>query len=166
MNKQVSIAFKQSIWQAPALIALAFLIALSVNHWRSDGLPIIGDWSAEARFSDAAGESLVIALDQARRLFEEDAAVFVDARPESQYAQGHIPGALNLPWQEVDRYFLETADRLQGPKTIITYCDGESCELSHELALSLKEMGYETVRVLVNGWTVWQEAGLPREIGE
>jgi len=160
------IAFKQSLWQMPALIALACLIAFGVNHWRSDGIPIIGVWSVEARFSDAAGESLVIALDQARHLFEEDAAVFVDARPESQYAQGHIPGALSLPWQEVDRYFMETADLLQVPKTIITYCDGESCELSHELALFLKEMGYETVRVLVNGWTVWQEAGLPREIGE
>ena len=43
---------------------------------------------------------------------------------------------------------------------IIAYCDGEHCDLSHELALFLKEMGFENARVLVNGWTVWQQAGL------
>jgi 3-mercaptopyruvate sulfurtransferase SseA len=50
--------------------------------------------------------------------------------------------------------------------TLITYCDGESCDLSHELALFLKEMGFENVRVLVNGWSVWQQAGLPFQTGE
>lgn len=68
---------------------------------------------------------------------------------------------MSLPWQEADRYFMELADRLDVAETIVTYCDGVSCELSHELALFLKEMGFENVRVLVNGWTVWQQAGLP-----
>jgi len=85
----------------------------------------------------------------------------VDARSESLYREGHIQGALNIPWQEVDRYFVEVMERLDPEKTIITYCDGETCELSHELALFLQEMGFQSVRVLVNGWTVWKEAGLP-----
>ena len=51
----------------------------------------------------------------------------------------------------------------QVPLLVIT--DGESCDLSHELALFFKEMGFENVRVLVNGWTVWQQAGLPTETG-
>jgi 3-mercaptopyruvate sulfurtransferase SseA len=44
---------------------------------------------------------------------------------------------------------------------VITYCDGESCNLSHELAVFLQDMGVEQVRMLFNGWTVWREAGLP-----
>ena len=56
---------------------------------------------------------------------------------------------------------MKMADRIDGSEMIITYCDGESCDLSHELALFLKEMGYDNVRILVNGWTVWQHAGLP-----
>ncbi|RJQ77468.1 MAG: rhodanese-like domain-containing protein [Desulfobacteraceae bacterium] len=60
---------------------------------------------------------------------------FLDARPQAQYAQGHIRGALSLPGQDADRYFMETADRLDNAGMIITYCDGESCDLSHELAL-------------------------------
>jgi rhodanese-related sulfurtransferase len=159
-------SLKQALWQAPALAALAILIALGVNYWRSEGIALIGAWSVDARFSEAAGDSLVIGLEEAERLFQQDAAIFVDARPQSQYAEGHIRGALSLPWQEVDRYFIQTAERLEGAAMIITYCDGESCDLSHELALFLKEMGFENVRVLVNGWGVWQQAGLPLQMGE
>ncbi|MDD2317559.1 MAG: rhodanese-like domain-containing protein [Desulfobacterales bacterium] len=166
MNRSFSISVQQSLWQIPALIALAVIIALGVNHWRSDGIPLVGDWSMEARFSDAAGESLIIELAQARRLFEEDDGVlFVDARLKSEYAQEHISGALSLPWQDADRYFAETAGRLESRKTIVAYCDGEDCDLSHELALFLKDMGFENVRVLVNGLTVWRKAGLPIETG-
>ncbi|MBW2042891.1 MAG: rhodanese-like domain-containing protein [Deltaproteobacteria bacterium] len=104
---------------------------------------------------------MVVGLEEARKLHETQKAIFVDARSESLYREGHIQGALNIPWQEVDRYFVEVMERLDPEKTIITYCDGETCELSHELALFLQEMGFQSVRVLVNGWTVWKEAGLP-----
>jgi rhodanese-related sulfurtransferase len=153
---------KQALWQVPLLLVLAGALALGVNALRTDGLPLVGDWSAQARFADQAGDSLTIDLDQARRLFEADAALFVDARPESQYAEGHIQGALCLPWQYVDDHIMDAYERLLATdRTIITYCDGESCDLSHELALLLKDLGMKNVRVLVNGWSVWREAGLP-----
>lgn len=157
-------ALRQSLWQVPSLLALALLLAVSTNQWRSDGIPLLGDWSTEARFADASGDSLVIPLERARQLFEEEAAVFVDARPASQYADGHIQSALNIPWQEADSYFMDAFERLESAQVIITYCDGESCDLSHELALFLKEMGFDNVQVLVNGWTVWKEAGLPARL--
>ncbi len=152
---------RQSLWQVPALLALALFLAVSTNHWRADGIPLIGDWSTEARFSDTSGDSMIIPLERARQLFKEEAAVFVDARPASQYEDDHIQGALNIPWQEADSYFMDALGRLESAQAIITYCDGESCDLSHELALFLKEMGFDNVHVLVNGWTVWKEAGLP-----
>ena len=46
---------------------------------------------------------------------------------------------------------------------IITYCDGENCELSHNLAKFLLDMGFTNVRILVNGWSKWQNADLPVE---
>ncbi len=157
---------RKTFWQVPALIAMAGMIAVAVNGWRSDGIPLVGDWSAETRFSDTTGETMTIALEEARELFERDAAVFLDARPPDQYAEGHIRGALNMPWQDFDAYFMELAERLDGASSIVTYCDGETCELSHELALFLTDMGFADARVLVNGWTIWQEAGLPAERGE
>lgn len=157
---------KQAAWQLPLLVITACVIGIAVNNLRPDGLAVVGDWSEKARFTDTAGESLVVGLEEASSLFKRQAALFVDARPQGQYADGHIRGALSLPWQEADRYFMELADRLEGASTIISYCDGEHCDLSHKLALFLKEMGFKNVRVLVNGWTVWQQAGLPTEAGD
>ena len=164
--KPRSIPLKQALWQLPAIIMLAGLIGIGFNQWGSNGIPLIGNWSVEGRFSDTEGQTLVIGLEQAAQLFEQNEALFVDARPENLYVQGHIRGAMSLPWEEVNRYFAEVADQLDVSKPIITYCDGETCDLSHEVALFLKEMGFEDVHVLVNGWTVWQQAGLPTEDGE
>jgi len=164
-GKPFSEPLKQALWQLPAILLLASLVGIGFNLWRNDGIPLIGAWSPEARLSDAAGRSLVISLDDAARLFQQDDVLFLDARPQSQYAEGHIQGALSLPWQEVDGYIAESVDRLAEARTIITYCDGESCDLSHELALFLINMGFKRVYVLVNGWSVWLQAGLPTGFG-
>lgn len=154
---------KQALLQVPAIVGLALFLAVGVNLWRTDGIPFVGDWSADARFSDDSGKSLVISLEDARGLFDRGEVLFVDARPESQYYEGHIQGALSLPLQEADAYFMDAVNRLSAANVIVTYCDGDNCDLSHDLALFLKEMGMENVRVLVNGWSVWREAGLPTE---
>ena len=155
----------QALRQTSALVGLELLLAIGGNQCRPGGIKLLGDWSDNARFADASGQSLVIPLEEARDLFEEDEVLFVDARPESQYQEGHLPGALLIPWQEVDRYFMEAAEQLEEGKAIVAYCDGESCELSHELALFLKDMGFPNARVLVNGWSVWRNADLPVEEG-
>lgn len=165
--QQANKPIRQALWQLPVLLMLAGLIALSVNHWRKAPLPLIGDWSVAARLTDQDGESLAITLNDAKQLFEKNAAKFLDARPQSQYSDGHIAGALCLPWQDVTTAFTDIATQLDENDNIITYCDGESCELSHDLALFLKDMGFANVRVLINGWTVWQNAGLPtKKTGE
>lgn len=150
--------------QAGAIIVIACFLAACTNFLRQDGIPLVGDWSPDARFADDSGQSLVISLKEASRMYVENKAIFVDARPESEYAQGHIKGAVSLPWQDAHERFMGVAPRLEGEKTIICYCDGESCELSHELALFLSDLGFENVRVLVNGWTKWRDAGLPVKI--
>ena len=166
MAPHTSRAAKRAFWQVPALVMITLLIAVGVNHWRSDGIPLVGDWSLQARDSDTAGNSMVIDLAQAEQQFLKDEVLFLDARPANQYAEGHIQGALSLPWQDVHRYFDTVIEHLEEGKIIITYCDGEHCELSHELALFLKDMGFENVRVLINGWTLWREAGLPEDSEE
>lgn len=162
----ISNPVKQSLWQIPAIALLACMLALLINHFRSDSIALVGDWSVDARFADSSGDSLVISLQQAKELFEQKSALFLDARPRNQYDQGHIQGAKSLPLQDVDNYFMEIASQLEGQKNIITYCDGESCELSHDLALFLNKMGFDNVHVLVNGWSSWQGAGLPVGMGE
>ena len=98
-------------------------------------------------------------------MFTNKAAVFMDARSKQEYDAGHIQGAISIPWHGVEHRFMEVADRIPSDRLIITYCEGETCALIKDLALFLKEMGYEKVHVLVNGWSLWKGAGLPVETG-
>jgi rhodanese-related sulfurtransferase len=152
--------------QVAALVMLSAAVALAVNALRADRLPLVGDFSAAARMTTATGERMDIPLEEAEMLFSSHAAVFIDARSLDDYVKGRIQGARSLPWQEVDSNFISATQDLDLETRIVTYCDGETCELSHDLALFLRDAGFTNSRVLVNGWTVWQQAGLPVESGE
>lgn len=149
------------IWQGGVLLLLASVIALSVNQLRPGRLPLVADWSPEAQLKMDSGDSLMVSLDEAQALFFAQAAMILDARSQDVFAQGHIQGAQSLPWDEFDQHFDEIMARVPLDTPIVTYCDGESCGLSKELALALIGKGYTNVRVLVNGWTLWQENNLP-----
>jgi rhodanese-related sulfurtransferase len=156
----------RAAWQVPVLVILSAAVALAVNALRADRLPLVGDFSVAARITTSTGERMDISLNEAEKLFFTNAAVFIDARYEEEYARGHIQGALSLPWHDVDLSFIAVTQDMDLETQIVTYCDGETCELSHDLALFLRDAGFVNTRVLVNGWTLWQQAGLPMEAGE
>lgn len=156
----------KALQEACFIILLAVASGLAVNLMRTDSIPFVQDWSVESRMSQDNGDSLTIPLAEAEALFKENKAVFLDARDKALFDEGHIQGAKNLPWYEVDDYFQEVVPGMDRETPVITYCDGESCNLSHELALFLKNMGFAEVRVLVNGWTLWQEKNLPIETSD
>lgn len=149
------------IRQSVMIVGISIVLALVLNGLRRDGLTLPGDWSDEARLTLDSGETLVISLNDARKLFEEGQAVFLDARPVEDYETGHIQGAVSLPWDSFDDRFESVMSEIDEQTTLITYCDGPTCNLSHELAVALVEMGFPRVKVLVNGWTLWHDGGLP-----
>lgn len=153
------------VWQAGSILILAAVVGLTVNQVRSGGLPLWGDWSPEARLQLDSGDTLVVGPDEAEALFVTQSAIFLDARASDIFEEGHIQGALNLPVEEIDKAFDAFSADIPPEATIVAYCDGESCNLSKELALALLDRGYPNVRVLVNGWTVWQQRNLPVEKG-
>ncbi|MCE5334756.1 MAG: rhodanese-like domain-containing protein [Desulfobacteraceae bacterium] len=152
--------------QGAAILVISLAISLCVNALRKDGLPLKGDWSPKAQLSGLqSAEEPVVTLDEARALFLTNGAVFIDARPAEVYLSGHIKGALNLPSQEFEEHFSEVMAPVPPDSLIITYCDGESCTLSKDLAMELSARGYGHTRVLVNGWSVWLDSNLPSETG-
>jgi rhodanese-related sulfurtransferase len=156
---------KDALWQGAAIILLAVVIALGVNYFRQGGLPLLGGRAPASTGPQTSAEwaEPTISLEEARALFYTDGAVFIDARPEELYRSGHIRGAIDLPPEALDRPLPDSVARLPQDSLIIVYCDGEECPLSKEAAMQLSAMGYSNVQVLLNGWTVWKDAGLPTE---
>ena len=106
-----------------------------------------------------------IQLDAVKQLFDAGAVVLVDAREPDEYAEGHIPGALNLPLDEVasEPERLENLD--SAGRAIVTYCGRGTCELSLSLAWELIYAGKTKVTVYMGGFPEWVEAGYPVDAG-
>ena len=156
----------RAVRQSVVIVVLAVAAGLLTNQARSNSLPLVADWSTEVRLTTDTGNGMVVSLDEAKALWLDKQVVFLDARSQQDFAQGHIQGAWNIPWQSFDEYAGRIFDNLPENANVVTYCDGEHCSLGEDLAKELLSMGYPNVKVLLNGWTRWQEAGLPGEKGE
>jgi rhodanese-related sulfurtransferase len=99
---------------------------------------------------------------QAVKLFADaSGAVIIDAREDYEFADGHIPGAINMPYDEVSAEPERLANLDAGGRPIIVYCGGGTCELSLTLAWDLISAGQSKVVVFMGGYPEWQEAGYP-----
>lgn len=109
----------------------------------------------------AVGRPVQIELGALRRYVDAAAALVVDAREAQEYAEGHIPDAISLPYDEVvtDPARLESVD--SGGRPVVVYCGGGACESSLSLAWELFHAGHERVAVYVGGYPEWVAAGYP-----
>jgi len=105
----------------------------------------------------------LVSLEQAYALFLKGEAIFVDTREEEEYDEGHIAGAINLPFEFWDDYWADVEPVLNPDTEIVAYCGGFDCELSLFAARELKNLGYKKSYIFFGGWPQWVEAGLPTE---
>ncbi len=82
----------------------------------------------------------------------------LDVRPSEEYAAGHLPGAINIPLQELE----QRLDKFDPSREIVAYCRGPHCVLAFDAVSKLREKGI-TARRLDGGFPEWQLGGLPVE---
>lgn len=105
-----------------------------------------------------------ISLEEAAELLSQQTAFFIDSRSPALYQASHIPGALNLPYEDFDKIF--RPGLIPTSQTIVVYCEGGKCRSSVALAQKLVAQGYSNIHVVLEGWQGWQAAGLPIEVSE
>ena len=94
--------------------------------------------------------------------------VFIDARNEEQYGEGHIPGAYLFDRFHAENYLAEIVPVCQDAQQIVFYCNGGDCEDSEHAAIYLRDgagLSKEKVFVYSGGITEWRRDGMPVEIG-
>jgi rhodanese-related sulfurtransferase len=104
-----------------------------------------------------------VTREELQRAIEEGSVVVLEALPPMYFDKEHLPGAQNLPLDEID----DLADRLVPDKdqAIVTYCSNTACNNSTVAAARLRELGYRNVRKYPGGKQDWIEGGLPVEQG-
>ena len=90
-----------------------------------------------------------ISVHEARALFENKEAVFVDIRDPASFQDAHIPGAIHLDDENVEE-FIDAADKTC---THIIYCyHGNN---SQGGAAYFEEQGFQAVYSMSGGYTAW-----------
>lgn len=144
----------------------AALLGVSVNALRPDGVSLFG-WRPEPPPAETTGGGETppgsVSMEEAVRRYESGEALFVDARSEAAFREGHIRDAVGLPADRFDEEIESFFQAVDPDRFIVTYCDGATCPLAGRLADKLTEMGYTNVHYLVDGWGRWREQGLPTE---
>ena len=118
--------------------------------------PITNNKSEEPQIEESQGSIKSISYSQLLKILNNPDFIIIDARRPDEFNKGHIPGAINI-------YALDEPDirvpkmlNLQNNKTLIVYCDGGNCDLSHELANELiNVVHYPKVFIYSGGWEEW-----------
>jgi rhodanese-related sulfurtransferase len=160
------------------VLAVASLGAgLAINRYSSQPLPLVYQ-TPEQRF-DAELTTLVaappfkiapaatIGLPEFRAIVDGKRALILDARPSLLFAEGHVPGALNLSRQDFARDYRRLTPTLKAvrDKPIVVYCAGGDCHDSRLVANALLTLGFSNVSVFTGGWEAWSAAKLPATTG-
>lgn len=99
-----------------------------------------------------------VSRDDLVRRMREDGVTILDVRPADEYALGHVPGAINIPLDELEARLAA----LDPDQEVVAYCRGPWCVLSFEAVAALRSRGF-SARRLEDGLPEWRAHGLPVE---
>jgi rhodanese-related sulfurtransferase len=115
----------------------------------------------------------VVSSNEVLRLFRDPRyapglIVFVDARDDKHYQEGHIPGAYQLDHYRAPDYLPAVIPACLSADQIVVYCGGGQCEDSEFAAVLLRDSGVPGQKLFVypGGFTEWKAAAWPIELGE
>ena len=130
-----------AIRQVLTILLLALLPAVATGLWH----PRRPAWQSDEVTPDAAaawGQTVL----------------WVDARPDANFARSHIPGALPLNEDRWDDLLPAVLDRWDTEHKVVVYCSSLSCQTSRDVAHRLREqVNLPNVFILQGGWEAWQK---------
>ncbi len=164
------LVFEDLAWAAfILLLAVSFgllehwtLVRLS---WRGELQATIERLRAESRQMRFQGVHTV-SLPQAYDIFQKGEALFLDARPAEEYEELHIPGAMNLTPEALEKGEGRAVAGLSKDRVIVVYCGQVSCDAALKVAEKLQSLGFTRVRAFLGGFSAWDQAGYPADTGK
>jgi DNA-binding transcriptional ArsR family regulator/rhodanese-related sulfurtransferase len=138
----------------PAVCDLCRVLRTVAEHQLSDL-----DRLVREHFGTRASAT-VVGMEELLKRARSRNVVILDTRPRSEYAAGHIAGALSVPVDELQRRLR----RLPKDKEYVAYCRGPYCIYADRAVELLRSKGRQARRLL-EGFPEWRAAGLPVHTG-
>jgi len=102
----------------------------------------------------------ISATELKEKLDGEEKFKLVEVLPNEFFAKGHLPGAINIPVDEIEERAPKELDK---EEEIVVYCVDTACQASPNAAKKLIEMDYKKVIDFEAGKEGWKEAGFKLE---
>ena len=100
---------------------------------------------------------------EAKKLWDSG-AIFIDSRKKEDWEDGHIAKAVHLDRGDRKNYTREKVSNMfKKDQALVTYCYGEVCTRSSQMAADLVSVGYTNVYFYRGGFPAWSFAGHPIE---
>ena len=93
----------------------------------------------------------LVTLDQLKLKMRSGNIVLLDVRPKHEFAAGHIPGAINVPIDDMAKHIKD----LKKSKQYIAYCRGSFCVFADDAVNLLVKKGFKATR-LEEGYPDWK----------
>jgi len=169
--KQIS-AIMPFVGRILAICVIGAVLAAVVNAVSPVGISWLPRREGSALTNPEALRQVGVSVEQAAAMLDESHTVVIDARSAEQFADGHIPGAINVCSSELPEaaealYEVLPGSEDMGEMKVLIYCQGQGCIDSVRVFDYLSELGYgQSLRVLTEGFGSWRAAGLPVEEGQ
>lgn len=141
-----------------ALLGIAVLLAVAANAVSPRGLSWSEPLGKDLRAKAALAGLVPVDLGAVRERLKDPRFLFLDARPREEFEIGHLPGAVSLPWGDLEEGRGPAALPPSG-RALVVYCANEFCESSLRLGGWLRGKGYGDVALFVEGYEAWWNAG-------
>ncbi|HSJ24107.1 MAG TPA: metalloregulator ArsR/SmtB family transcription factor [Longimicrobiales bacterium] len=112
-------------------------------------------------YFESPSEMEAVDMSELVRRLDAGEVTVLDVRPADEYRAAHIPGAVSMPLQEVERRLAE----IPRDRPVIAYCRGPFCVLAMEAAETLRRHGF-AARRMESGVPDWRLAGHPVAVEE
>ncbi|MCD6379814.1 rhodanese-like domain-containing protein [bacterium] len=159
---------RHTIIQMVVIWSIGIAVAFSYNAFSDKGInpfiKIVYEESMKTPVSEEGEGIVLIDLKQLREL-SRDNMYILDASTEDDYREGHIPGAILFDFYQFETYADRVLPLIDPEGDIIVYCSSPFCDSSSFLATELYSMGYFNIYLYKDGFSNWQDKGLPVEKG-
>ena len=159
--------YSSSANQIYIYIVLSLLISLLVNILRTESLPFVAvplnkiEDIAQIENTSLQPQIREISIDIAEKLFL-DSLLFIDARAEEYYHEGHIPNSICN--DDLDSLVYQVEGLISYNEGFVVYCSDDDCGSSEDLAYLLQEQGFMNIYLFKGGWKQWTENDLPVDL--
>ena len=149
--------------QVVFFVVISIFLSFSSNLVRKDSIPFLAKKLEITEDIDLDSDEttlIAISLDKAKDFFE-NGVLFIDARDEVYYNDGHIKNAMKNVFLMELIFNIEEKQTKEEP--IVVYCGDPGCGDSEDLAYDLQNEGFKKLFVFKGGWLEWSAANYPAD---